>query len=135
MPLRAWVLLAALPACSGEKTDTASSGDTASAPTFAAVRDQVLLPSCALGGCHSATDQNGMALPAGGEYAALVNVESTFAPGQFFVVPGDADGSYLVLKMEDAVGITGGAMPPPMGALDPDLKQLVRAWIDAGANP
>jgi hypothetical protein len=48
------------------------------------------------------------------------------------VVAGDPDASYLVRKIEDAVGIQGTAMPPG-NPLSADQVQLVRDWIAAGA--
>jgi hypothetical protein len=134
-----WVVM--LAACE-DKTGgtTATSGDTATqtvpeAPTFTEVNSEVFVPNCALSGCHSADSDpqlNGFVFPTGGAYEALVNVPATMA-GQTLVVPGDAQGSYLVLKVEDAIGIQGSPMPPPVGGLDPAQIAMIRAWIDAGA--
>ncbi|HMV69817.1 MAG TPA: hypothetical protein PKA64_23455, partial [Myxococcota bacterium] len=64
------------------------------------------------------------------DYDRLVDVESS--TGVPYVVPGDADGSYLVQKLEGADGITGDPMPVG-GSLDPADLQVVRDWIEAGA--
>jgi hypothetical protein len=129
------VALLVVVGCNGSKS-TGVTGDTGGggAATFSQVRDQVLVTNCALSGCHSAGDAgNGMTLPAGGEYDAIVNVESTFSPSNTLVLPGDADHSYLVMKLQGSPGITGGPMPPPFGNLDPALIEMVRSWIDDGA--
>ncbi|MCB9700072.1 MAG: hypothetical protein H6738_25010 [Alphaproteobacteria bacterium] len=136
----------ALAACSGDtdttvptdtsETDgTTETGTTTSAPTFQAVYDDVLKPSCAVAGCHSAGSGNGMELTDSGAYAALVNAPSGVAAGEVLVIPNDADGSYLIKKLEGAAGILGTEMPPPFGGQDADDIQMIRDWIDAGANP
>ena len=45
-------------------------------------------------------------------------------------VPGDADASYLVQKLEGADGISDDPMPPPAGGLDAEKIERVRSWID-----
>lgn len=127
------IAVVGLGACNGDDgTDTG--GDTAAeAATFTRVKDEILTPSCGLSTCHAAPTTNGMELVAGEEHAALVNVPSLVATGEILVIPGDADGSYVVLKLEDAVGIVQNPMPSPFGGLSPALIQLMRDWIDAGA--
>ena len=49
------------------------------------------------------------------------------------VIPGDANGSYLIKKMENADGIIGDIMPPGAG-LPEEKIQAVRSWIDNGAS-
>jgi hypothetical protein len=132
------LLLLTLAACAGDETkDTDTDGGGA---TFTAVYDTVLnptdtqKPSCELAGCHAAPSSNGMELDGrDNAYASLVDVDSEFATGEVLVIPGDADNSYLVKKLEGASGITGDPMPPPFGGIDPADVQLVRDWIDAGA--
>jgi hypothetical protein len=135
-----FVSVIVLAGCTGSTTKpTGETGDDTGdtgpgAATFSRVRDEVLVPTCAISACHAVgTQGSGFVLPEGEEHAAIVGVESQFAPGEVLVVPGDPDASYLVLKLEDAVGIAGSPMPPPFGNLDPDQIALVRAWIDAGA--
>jgi hypothetical protein len=65
-------------------------------------------------------------------YGSLVNAESADAEGEILVVPGDANSSYLILKLEDAEGIVGDAMPPAQ-PLPKEKIERVRSWIDAGA--
>ena len=121
-----WVALAV--GCDGTEKDGTTSG-----VTFTQINTEILGPSCALAGCHADGTVNGMVLAPGAEYDALVDAPSIGSVGQTLVIPADADGSYVVLKLEDAVGITGTAMPPPFGGLDPADIQTIRDWIDAGA--
>ncbi len=103
------------------------------APTFTEVRDDILLPSCSLGtSCHSA-GAGGLTLTAEGAWDALVDIESAQAAGEILVIPDDADGSYLIKKVEWADGIEGEGMP--LGTtLDQELSDDLRDWIDAGAE-
>ena len=68
-----------------------------------------------------------------GSYDALVGVESAAAPGEILVVPGDADSSYLVAKLEGADGIVEDQMPPG-SSLSADVIAGIRTWIDDGAQ-
>lgn len=120
----------------GDSGDTDTDTDTTpAAPTLTAISADVLQPTCALVGCHAAGSQqtSGLELIAGSEHDALVGVPSPTVPTSMFVVAGDPDASYLVNKLEDAVGITGTPMPPPFGGLDPDKIAQIRDWIAAGA--
>lgn len=94
-----------------------------------------LAGSCGVAGCHGAPTVNGMEIDADPAvaYAALVDADSEFATGEVLVIPSDSDGSYVVMKLEGASGITGDPMPPPFGGEDPADIQMVRDWIDAGA--
>lgn len=139
--MRGALLVATLVAC-GTDTEptTTESGDSgtppAGAPTFGEIKAEILTPSCAQSLCHATeTDgaANGFYLPDGGEWEAIVDVPSAVLPEQKLVIPGDADGSYLILKLEDAIGIVGSPMPPPIGNLPPDKIEMFRQWIDAGA--
>lgn len=139
--MRGALLVGTMMACGDGTTmpttgESGDSGTSPSAPTFSDIRAQILAPSCAQTLCHATeTDgaANGFYLPDGGEWEALVNVPSAVLPDQTLVIPGDADGSYLILKLEDAIGIVGSPMPPPIGNLPPDKIEMFREWIDAGA--
>ena len=122
--------LVALTGC-GKGGDTAAAvGDT----RFSSIRDEILVPSCGFDSCHGAGGGAGdLVLDADGSYAALVDVPSAVVDGEVLVIPGDADGSYLVKKLEGASGIDGEAMPPGGQSLDADAIARVRGWIDAGA--
>lgn len=101
-------------------------------PTFTQVDEEILVPSCGFSSCHGAGTGD-LTLGAGDDYAALVEVPSVGSPDDVLVVPGDADASYLVWKLEGADGIVGEPMPPPTGGLDADRIAMVRDWIDGGA--
>lgn len=128
----AWILLAL--ACNGSSDDTGSNGDTGpiEPATFTEVRDEILLNSCAFSSCHGDQGSAGLTLTTESSYDALVNVPSTKSDGEILVIPGDADGSYLIHKMEGADGIVGDIMPPGAG-LPEEKIQAVRSWIDNGA--
>jgi hypothetical protein len=122
-------------ACGGSDDNTTDSAGGVPALTFTEIRDDVLLGTCAISGCHG-TGSGGLTLdPAAPEavYDALVN--ATGDAGFTLVVPGDPDGSYLVQKLEGAAGISGGPMPvpTPLSETDPDVVAGIRAWIASGA--
>ena len=124
-----------LAAACGDKDDTAAE-DTAGGGgeadgSFASVQE-VFTQSCAFSSCHGA-GSGGLTLAGdASDHAALVGVAAFGDSSQTLVVAGDADGSYLVAKMEGAAGISGDVMPPG-AALGADTVAIVRAWIDAGA--
>lgn len=101
-------------------------------PTFTQVDSEIFVPSCGFSSCHG-SGTGGLTLDGGDDYAALVDVESAGSPGAVLVVPGDADNSYLVWKLEGSDGIVEDPMPPPTGGFDVTKIEQVRAWIDAGA--
>jgi hypothetical protein len=107
----------------------------ASVPTRANVLFQTTCQGGVSGGevfCHG--------LGAGGFYARLlppgadiVGVPSTERPELARVKPGDLAQSYLYLKLVGDGGIDGGQMPLG-GPYDPRIRELVGAWISAGAK-
>ncbi|MCB9680120.1 MAG: hypothetical protein H6733_01490 [Alphaproteobacteria bacterium] len=111
--------------CGGDATPTLS-GDIA--PLFQR--------NCTTSGCHGGPEaQTGLDLSDGVAWAQLVGVASSEAPSVDRVVPGNADDSYLIHKLEgtaEAVGGSGDIMPPGFGLAQSDID-LVRAWIEAGA--
>ncbi len=69
-------------------------------------------------------------------WSVLVGVPSQGLPGMDLVEPGEAEASYLYLKIADlhrAAGGDGNRMPPTGFALTPTKVALVRDWIDGGA--
>lgn len=110
-------------------------GEEVGDASFGAVRDDILLPSCGFSSCHGG-GSGGLTLDPedpGAVHAALVNAPSTAAPGQTLVLPGDPDGSYLVMKLEGGSAVVGDVMPPPSGGLDAGDVAVIRAWIADGA--
>jgi predicted CxxxxCH...CXXCH cytochrome family protein len=84
-------------------------------------------------GCHSA------AVPGGGldlqtdPHAALVDRPSSSPGAPPLVVPGDAVGSFLFLKMAALQSPDQGDVMPPEGRLGAVPQDVVRAWIENGA--
>ena len=116
-------------ACSGTGA-TDSKGGTS--PTLSSVQSEVFNASCAFSTCHAAPGASGLVLEDGSAWSALVTVESADNPGAILVIPGDANGSYLVQKLRGDAGIVGDEMPAG-NPLDAERIQLVVDWIDAGA--
>lgn len=85
---------------------------------------------CTAGSCHRG-GQAGLTLTtsASSNYANLVNVQSS-DPSFLLVEPGDAQNSYLVMKVE---GRAGNRMPVGGSALTSNQIQTIRNWITAGA--
>jgi predicted CxxxxCH...CXXCH cytochrome family protein len=79
--------------------------------------------SLALGGLDLETDP----------YTALVDQPSASYTGRTLVVPGDADTSFLMLKLLGEQGDDGSYMPTT-GLLDAALVAPVQQWIDDGAS-
>lgn len=76
----------------------------------------ILEKNCALAGCHVAGGAAGL---------DLTGYDSFEKSGAF--VPGNAKKSLVVIRID------GGGMPPA-GPLDDDLIDLVKDWIDEGAE-
>jgi hypothetical protein len=107
-------------------------------PTLDSIQANVFSPSCALSGCHSGPPGGG--LPQGmdlssadASFASLVNVISSQAPLTARVLPFDADNSYLVHKLEGTQAV-GGQMPAAGPPLDAATIDVIRTWIDNGAD-
>ncbi len=103
-------------------------------PSFANVIQEIFnRRGCAAGDCHGPSYQAaGMSLVSGSSYSNLVNVAST-QTGAFRVIPGDANGSYLIVKVEGRQTL-GDRMPQGASALDNiDLTNL-KNWINKGAK-
>lgn len=64
---------------------------------------------------------------------ATVGRPSLLRPDLQLVRPGEPDRSYLVMKVEGALGIAGARMPLGRDPLLPADIQLIREWISAGA--
>jgi hypothetical protein len=83
--------------------------------------------------CHSAAGRLGDLDLETDAYGTLTTGRSgvTDAP---FVVSGDADGSYLLLKLVGPLGAGEGGTMPPGAALEAATVQLVRDWVNEGAD-
>ena len=119
---------------SGDETKM-STGTVMEAPHFEEVY-AVLAQGCGGGmsGCHITGTAAGLAMPdATSGYASLVNVGSPKCDGALRVVPGDADASLLVGVLEGTASCVK-AMPLGRDRLDDDALDLIRTWIDSGAE-
>ena len=87
---------------------------------------------CATGGCHGAANAAGLTLTSGAAYGNLVGVASTQVPAVDRVIPNDADGSYLVVKLEGRQTV-GSQMPRGGAALDSIDMRNIKNWINNGA--
>jgi hypothetical protein len=102
-------------------------------PSFATVIQEIFnRRGCASGSCHGSAQAAGLNLSSGSSYANLVNVAATQSAAAR-VIPGDADGSYLIVKVEGRQTV-GQRMPLGGSALDNiDLTNL-KNWISQGAK-
>lgn len=116
-------------ACGGKSADTGGDAELTPA-TFTDVENQLLGVSCAFSTCHGA-NAGGLMLDGINDYDRLVNVEAINGNG-IYVIPGDADGSYLVHKVEGGPDIMGDQMPNSQG-ISAEQLQILRSWIDNGA--
>ena len=108
------------------------SGVVVQSATLSEVQSQVFDASCT--GCHSGSSPSqGLNLSEGAAYGNTVNVPSTEVPSLNLVEPNDADNSYLMQKLEGTAQ-SGQQMPYGGPYLSSTLRQLVRDWIDAGAQ-
>lgn len=102
-------------------------------PSFATVIQEIFnRKGCASSSCHGSAQQAGLRLSSGNSYANLVNVVATQSTA-LRVIPGNANGSYLVIKVEGRQTV-GARMPLGGAPLDNiDLTNL-KNWIDQGAK-
>jgi hypothetical protein len=118
------LLALTLAGCGGPPAETAPA-------TFTGIREEILLPSCGFVSCHGG-GAGGLTIDEDGAWDALVDVPSHDAAGEVLVIPGDADGSYLVKKLDGAEGIVGLQMPQG-GELPSADRERIREWIERGA--
>ena len=130
-----------LAACD-EKLSTLAGPTPSLEPTFASIQQLIFEATDSSGRtpcttCHSNTGRT----PSGGlnlnhdvAYDQLVNLASRAKTGAVRVVPGDADNSYLIQKLDGASGIVGRRMPfngPPY--LTDGQLLILKRWIAIGA--
>jgi hypothetical protein len=103
-------------------------------PSFAAdVNTLFVNRGCTAGNCHGGgAGDLSLTSTASTSYADLVGVASDAEPSFLRVEPGDAQNSYLVIKLEGRQS-SGGRMPLGGAALSASEIATIRAWIEAGA--
>ncbi len=114
---------------SGSGSGTTVKADPSFAQDIQAIFNRT---GCTAAGCHGSSPQAGLDLRTGVSYGQLVNVPST-QTGILRVIPGNAQGSYLMMKLEGRATV-GATMPlggNPLGSTD--LGNL-RNWINQGAK-
>lgn len=99
-------------------------------PTFANVQT-IFNGNCATSGCHNASSQqSGVNLSS---YTSAINsVGSQY--GEKVIQPNDADGSPLVDKISSENPQFGARMPLNGTPLSDNQINLIRQWIDEGAQ-
>ena len=83
--------------------------------------------------CHGTN--GGLTLSVGDSFDELVNVPSEGVSSVDRVEPGNSEESYLIWKLEGRSGIVGSRMPLGGSPLSAENMDIIRSWIDAGANP
>jgi hypothetical protein len=102
-------------------------------PSFASVIQEIFeRRGCTQSGCHNNATVSGLTLARGASYAALVNVRAANEP-IVRVIPGNADGSYLVIKLEGRQAV-GARMPLGGAPLDEIDLANIKNWINQGAK-
>ena len=131
LTLGALLLAMAAGAC-GDDSPTTPSGTTT--PTLSMIQAQIFDPVCTP--CHTDVGRSpsaGLNLKAGSAFSNLVGVTSSNNPPAVRVVAGNANGSYIVQKLEGAAGIVGERMPRNNAPLSDAQIKMIRDWIAAGA--
>jgi hypothetical protein len=109
-------------------------------PTFSSIQQYIFSsgdssgrPACT--NCHNAVGSrfNGLDLSPAVSYGNLVNVASTGKAGAVRVIPGDAENSYLIHKLEGRSTIAGVRMPLGGPFLESGQIQVIERWIEIGA--
>ncbi len=132
------VCLLASVACAGDRTglDGDEGGDEI---TLSRDVQPIFTGNCAFSGCHAGSSpEQGMSLVAGQAFSSVVNVAARELPSMNRVTPNQPDNSYLVHKVQGThldVGGSGSRMPLGRSPLSQSDIDLIRAWIQAGAQP
>ncbi len=102
------------------------------APSFANDIQEIFnRRGCTASSCHGSAQSAGLNLRAGSSYANLVGVDAT-SESKVRVIPGNADQSYLVIKLEGRQSV-GARMPLGGAALDNIDLANIKNWINQNA--
>ncbi len=132
------LFLLASVACAGDGTglDEDDGGDEV---TLSRDVQPIFTGNCTFSGCHGGSSPaQGMNLGAGQAFSSVVNVPAIELPSMNRVTPNQPDDSYLVHKVQGthlAAGGSGSRMPLGRSPLSQSDIDLIRAWIQAGAQP
>ena len=98
---------------------------------FVSIQANIFTPNCAISGCHAGTTAPlGLRLDADNSFLNIFDQTSSEDPTATLIIPGDADNSYLVRKIE---GTAGARMPKDLPALSANKIQVIRDWVTNGA--
>jgi hypothetical protein len=124
-----------LSSCGGDSPTSGSSTDTRTVqanPSFSATIQEIFnRRGCTGSSCHGTARMAGLDLRTGASYGNLVGVRATSEP-IVRVIPGDPNGSYLVIKLEGRQSV-GDRMPQTGAPLDSIDLTNIRNWISQGA--
>ena len=124
-------------ACAGDGTglDGDDGGDEV---TLSRDVQPIFTGNCVFSGCHAGSSpEQGMSLSAGQAFGSVVNVAARELPSMNRVTPDQPDNSYLVHKVQGthlAAGGSGSRMPLNRSPLSQSDIDLIREWIQAGAQ-
>lgn len=120
--------------CSSNSVSGPDTGPDTLEPNLTSIQANIFSSKCALSGCHVNGGLAPMSLQnAEISFSNLVNVASVQKPAVMRVSPNNADGSYLVQKLEGAAGIFGARMPLGRDPLSAQEINVIRQWINNGA--
>ena len=100
--------------------------------TLSSIQSEVFNLSCVTHHGPSVAEA-GLDLSEGRSFENLVDVTST-QRGLDLVEPNDAENSYLIHKLEGRAGIVGARMPPNGPFITDEALDIVKQWIDEGAQ-
>ncbi|MGF1508579.1 MAG: hypothetical protein ACFB9M_03650 [Myxococcota bacterium] len=101
--------------------------------TYEEIAFSFLEPYCV--DCHSGgAPSTGLDLTFERAFDEMVGVSSLQQPGVLLVAAGDPDNSYLIIKLEGGSRMIGRRMPRGRPARPQGEIDIVRAWIEAGAE-
>ena len=108
-------------------------GAGATGPSFANVVHEILeRRDCTRGMCHGGgAGYLALTFSVDGNYQNLVNVPARAQPSTLLVKPGDADASYLMMKLQGTA--PGALMPLGLAPLSEEDLNNIRDWINGGA--
>jgi len=139
--MRKWIAIPivalglALAGCSGEDSPRGGMTQNPGTVTLATVQTAVFSPSCAKTNCHIGVDAPfGLDLSQGETMGNVRGVASAEMPTFDRVEPFNADDSYLYMKVTSDPRITGDPMPADGSTLTSGQLDLLRRWIEQGAN-
>ncbi len=83
--------------------------------------------------CHDASGTAGLMLTPEETYSETVGVKSLNEPDYLLINPGDAENSYIVIKVEGRQSV-GAQMPRGSGPLPHEAIETIKNWINQGAE-